>query len=168
MIIFIGLYTMTVYGLGKVLPNHGEGEQINANGKRHYANIAQQFKSPNYFHPRPSSVNYNAAGSGGSNKGPTNEELLDVIRKRIDTVKMQNPEMANVPVPVELVTASGSGLDPDISVKGAEYQIKRVAKARNLDEAKIKELVAQNTASGVFGPSKVNVLKLNLALDQIK
>ncbi len=168
MIVFIGIYTIFVYGLGKILPNHGEGEQIAINGKRYYTNIAQQFKSPNYFHPRPSAVNYNAAGSGGSNKGPSNPELLEVVQKRIDTLKMENPEMVNAQVPVDLVTASGSGLDPDISIKGAEYQVKRIAKARNIDENKVKNLVAQNTSFNIFGPSKVNVLKLNIALDQIK
>ncbi|AZI20833.1 potassium-transporting ATPase subunit KdpC [Chryseobacterium taklimakanense] len=168
MIILISLYTVIVYGLGKVLPNHGEGEQIAVNGKRYYTNIAQQFKSPNYFHPRTSAVNYNAAGSGGSNKGPSNPEYLADVQKRIDSVRQENPEMQNAEVPVDLVTASGSGLDPDISVKGAEYQIKRIAKERNLDKAKVQKLVAENTESGVFGPSKVNVLKLNLALDQIK
>lgn len=168
MIVFIGIYTVIVYGLGKVLPNHGEGEQMAVNGKRYYANIAQQFKSPKYFHPRPSAVNYNAAGSGGSNKGPSNTEYLADVQKRIDSVRQQNPEMQNVKVPVDLVTASGSGLDPDISVKGAEYQIKRIARARDLDEVKVQKLIAENTKSGVFGPSKVNVLKLNLALDQIK
>lgn len=168
MLLFIGGYTLMVYGLGNVLPNHGEGEQITSNGKRYYANIAQEFQSPNYFHPRPSSVDYNASGSGGSNKGPTNPEYLEVVQKRIDTLKMENPEMANAEVPVELVTASGSGLDPDISVKGAEYQVKRIAKSRNLRENEIKNLIAKNTSAGIFGPEKVNVLKLNLALDQIK
>ena len=168
MLVLIGLYTLIVYGFGKVLPTNGEGEKISANGKEYYANIAQKFSGPQYFHPRPSAVNYNAAGSGGSNKGPTNAEYLDDVQKRIDSVKMQNPEMSSAAVPVDLVTASGSGLDPDISVQGAEYQVKRIARNRNLDETKVHNLITQHTESSIVGPAKINVLKLNLALDQLK
>ncbi len=168
MLVLIGAYTLIVYGMGKFLPNHGEGEQIVFTGKRFYGNVAQKFTSPGCFHPRPSAVNYNAGGSGGSNKGPSNPELIEVIHKRIDTLRMQNPEMLNSQIPVDLVTASGSGLDPNISLAGAEYQIKRVAKFRNLDESKIRKLVTESIESSTFGPSKINVLKLNMALDQIK
>ena len=168
MLILISGYTAVVYGLGKVLPNNGEGEQIVVAGKRYYTNLAQQFKSSRYFHPRPSAVDYNAAGSGGSNKGPTNEEYLAEVKIRIDSLKLDNPEMGNAEVPVDLVTASASGLDPDISVAGANYQVKRIAKARNVDEDKIRQVIESTSTSPVLGPKKVNVLKLNIALDKLK
>lgn len=171
MLILVGIYLTIVYAGSKVLPTKGNAEIINHNGQKFYANIGQNFKSPKYFHGRPSAVDYNAAGSAGSNKGPSNAEYLETVQKRIDTLKMQNPEMNDIKVPVELVTASGSGLDPDISEEGAFYQVKRIAKERNLPQAKVEELVKTNTEKplmGLFGPSKVNVLKLNIALDQLK
>lgn len=170
MLIIVGIYFGIVYGGSKVLPTQGNAEIINYKGQKFYANIGQEFKSDKYFHGRPSSVNYNAAGSGGSNKGPSNEEYLETVQKRIDTLKMKNPEMGNEKVPVELVTASGSGLDPDISEEGALYQAKRIAKARGLSEEQIKNLINTQTEKpllGLFGPSKVSVLKLNIALDQL-
>jgi len=124
MLIVVGIYLGIVYGGSKILPTQGNAEIINHKGQKFYTNIGQEFKSDQYFHGRPSTVNYNAAGSGGSNKGPSNEEYLQTVQKRIDTLKMQNPEMGNAKVPVELVTSSGSGLDPDISREGALYQAK--------------------------------------------
>ncbi|AZB25048.1 MULTISPECIES: potassium-transporting ATPase subunit KdpC [Chryseobacterium] len=171
MLAVVGIYLIVVYGGSKILPNQGNAEIINYKGQKFYANVGQEFKSEKYFQGRPSSVNYNAAGSGGSNKGPSNEEYLETVQKRIDTLKLQNPEMASAKVPVELVTASGSGLDPDISEEGALYQAKRIAKIRNLSVEKINTLIKDQTQKpflGLFGPSKVNVLKLNIALDQIK
>ncbi|WP_294241258.1 K(+)-transporting ATPase subunit C [uncultured Chryseobacterium sp.] len=168
MLVIVGIYSGIVYAGSKVLPTHGNAEIINYKGQKFYANIGQEFKSPKYFHGRPSAVNYNAAGSAGSNKGPSNEEYLQTVQKRIDTLKMQNPEMQDVKVPVELVTASGSGLDPDISPEGAEYQAKRVAKERKIPLDKIESLIAVHTEKSAFGPSKVNVLKLNIALDELK
>ncbi|WP_312298210.1 potassium-transporting ATPase subunit KdpC [Chryseobacterium sp.] len=171
MLVVTGIYLGVVYGGSKILPNKGNGEIVYNKGQKLYANIGQEFKSEKYFHGRPSSVNYNAAGSGGSNKGPSNKEYLEIVQKRIDTLKMKNPEMENVKVPVELVTASGSGLDPDISEEGALYQGKRIAKVRNLSEEQIQNLINKQTEKpflGLFGPSKVNVLKLNIALDQLK
>ncbi len=170
MLIIVGIYLGIVYGGSKILPTQGNAEIIHYKGQKFYANIGQEFKSEKYFHGRPSSVNYNAAGSGGSNKGPSNEEYLETVQKRIDTLKMKNPEMGNEKVPVELVTASGSGLDPDISEEGALYQAKRIAKARGLSEEQIKNLINTQTEKpllGLLGPSKVNVLKLNIALDQL-
>ncbi|HCN48415.1 MAG TPA: potassium-transporting ATPase subunit C [Chryseobacterium sp.] len=170
MLIIVGVYLAFVYGGSKILPTQGNAEIIHYKGQKFYANIGQEFKSDKYFHGRPSSVNYNAAGSGGSNKGPSNKEYLETVQKRIDTLKMKNPEMANEKVPVELVTASGSGLDPDISEEGALYQAKRIAKARGLSEEQIKNVINTQTEKpllGLFGPSKVNVLKLNIALDQL-
>lgn len=171
MLIIVGIYLGIVYGGSKLLPTQGNAEIITHNGQKFYANIGQEFKSEKYFHGRPSSVNYNAAGSGGSNKGPSNEEYLEIVQKRIDTLRLQNPEMGNAKVPVELATASGSGLDPDISEEGALYQAKRIAKVRSLSEAQISNLIKNQTEKpflGLFGPSKLNVLKLNMALDQLK
>ncbi|WP_146943480.1 potassium-transporting ATPase subunit C [Chryseobacterium hagamense] len=168
MLVIVGIYSGIVYAGSKVLPTQGNAEIINYKGQKFYANIGQEFKSPEYFHGRPSSVNYNAAGSAGSNKGPSNEEYLQTVQKRIDTLKMQNPEMQNVKVPVELVTASGSGLDPDISPEGALYQARRISKQRNIPLDKIENLIAGQTETSAFGPSKVNVLKLNIALNELK
>jgi len=171
MLAVVGIYLVIVYGGSKILPAQGNAEIITYKGQKFYVNIGQEFKSGQYFQGRPSSVNYNAAGSGGSNKGPSNEEYLETVQKRIDTLKLDNPEMKNAKVPVELTTASGSGLDPDISPEGALYQAKRIAKLRNLSEEKVKDLIKNQTEGpflGLFGPSKVNVLKLNIALDQLK
>ncbi|KXH79679.1 K(+)-transporting ATPase subunit C [Chryseobacterium kwangjuense] len=171
MLAVTGIYLLIVYAGSKILPTKGDAEIITQNGQKFYANIGQEFKSDQYFHGRPSSVNYNAAGSGGSNKGPSNEEYLETVQKRIDTLKMQHPEMKHAKVPLELVTASGSGLDPDISEEGALYQVKKIAQVRNLPEETLRNLVKNQTEKpflGLLGPSKVNVLKLNMALDQLK
>lgn len=133
--------------------------------------IGQTFSEPKYFWSRPSATaphSYNAAASSGSNLGPTNPALADAVAARVQALKDADPGN-KTPVPVDLVTASGSGLDPHISVAAAEYQIKRVAKVRKISEAKLKELVNAHTEGRqwqVFGESRVNVLKLNLALDQ--
>lgn len=170
MVALIGVYTLFVFGIAKITPEKGLGEQIRVNGKKQYANIGQQFTLPQYFHGRPSAVNYSAAGSGGSNKGPNNPEYLAEVQKRIDTLLIQNPTMTEVKIPVDLITASGSGLDPNISVQAAEFQIDRVAKARNLSTEKVKELIAQNASDEniiFFAPQKVNVLKLNASLENL-
>lgn len=168
MLVIVGIYLGIVYAGSKVLPTQGNADLIHYKGQKFYANLGQDFKSPKYFHGRPSAVDYNPAGSAGSNKGPSNEEYLQTVQKRIDTLKMQNPEMQNVKIPVELVTASGSGLDPDLSPEGAAYQAKRIAKERNIALAKIESLITKQTEKSAFGPSKVNVLKLNIALDELK
>jgi potassium-transporting ATPase KdpC subunit len=171
MLVIVGIYLGIVYAGSKILPTHGNAETINYKGQKFYTNIGQDFKSSKYFHGRPSAIDYNAAGSAGSNKGPSNEEYLQTVQKRIDTLRIQNPGMENVKVPVELVTASGSGLDPDISENGALYQAKRIAKERNLSQEKIENLIKTQTEKpllGLFGPAKLNVLKLNIALDELK
>jgi potassium-transporting ATPase KdpC subunit len=168
MLVIVGIYLGIVYAGSKVLPTQGNAEIINYKGQNFYTNIGQNFTSPKYFHGRPSAVNYNAAGSAGSNKGPSNEEYLQMVQKRIDTLKMQNPDMENVKIPVELITASGSGLDPDISPEGALYQVKRISKERNISVEKLENLIKNQTETSVFGPSKVNVLKLNIVLNEMK
>jgi K+-transporting ATPase ATPase C chain len=134
--------------------------------------IGQTFSEPKYFWSRPSATgpySYNAAASGGSNLGPTNPALTDAVSARIQALIDADPGN-KAPVPVDLVTASGSGLDPHISIAAAEYQIKRIAKVRKINEAKLRELVGKHTEGRqwrVFGEPRVNVLKLNQALDQL-
>lgn len=169
-ICFSGVYTAVIYGMAQVMPNRGKANHITANGKTYFANIGQEFKSDRYFNARPSAVAYNAAGSGGSNKGPSNPEYLADVQKRIDAILAQNPDMKKEDIPVEMVTASASGLDPDISVLTAKFQMKRIAKARNLRVSDLEILIENNTDKpliGLFGPEKINVLKLNIALDKL-
>lgn len=171
LLFFSGVYTLVILGVAQAFPNQGKGEVTVQNGRRYYSNIGQSFTDDKYFNSRPSAVGYNAAGSGGSNKGPSNEEYLGVVKARIDTFLVHNPGVTPSQVPVELVTASGSGLDPDISAKAALVQVDRIARVRNLSGDRLKKLVAdhvQGPLLGMFGPEKVNVLKLNLELDQLQ
>jgi len=173
LLFFSGIYTLMVWGIAyAVAPNHGDGETLQLNGKIvGYALIGQKFTQDKYFWGRPSAVDYNASGSGGSNKAPSNPDYLKQVQLTIDTFMLRNPTVKKEDVPVEMVTASGSGLDPDISPKAAVVQIARVAKARNLSEEKLKELVDKHIEKpllGLFGPSHINVLKLNIDLDQLK
>lgn len=171
LIFFSGVYTLVILGVAQLFPNHSKGEVISQDGKRYYANVGQSFTDDKYFNSRPSAVGYNAAGSGGSNKGPSNEEYLGVVKARIDTFLVHNPGVPKAEIPVELVTTSGSGLDPDISEKAALVQVQRIAQVRNLPASKLDQLVKahiQGPLLGLFGPAKINVLKLNLALDQLK
>ncbi len=168
---FSGIYTLSIYGIAQFSPNNGNGIIVTANGKRQHVNVAQKFTSDRYFWPRPSAVDYNAAGSGGSNKGPNNTDYLAEVQTRIDTFLLKNPTVKRSEVPSELVTASGSGLDPDISVQGAKVQVKRIATARQLSETKILELIKNQTETpllGMLGTEKINVLQLNIALNQLK
>ena len=166
------LYPLFIAGVSKFASGGGKGETISVNGKVvGYANIGQKFTEDKYFSSRPSAVDYNAAGSAGSNKGPSNPDYLKTVQARIDTFLVHNPSVKKEEIPSELVTASGSGLDPDISFEGATVQINRIAKTRNISEEKIKTLVAQQIQGpllGLFGPKKINVLKLNIKLDELK
>ncbi len=168
---FSGIYTVAILGIAKFTPNNGKGQIITQNGKTYYSNIGQSFTQDKYFNSRPSAVNYNAAGSAGSNKGPSNPTYLAEVQARIDTFMVHNPGINKADIPSDLVTASGSGLDPNISVEGAKVQIKRIAKVRNISEEKLLELVDKQTEKplfGLMGTSKINVLKLNLALENNK
>jgi len=170
LVLFGGIYTFTLIGVAKLTPNGGNAETIEQDGRVYYTNLAQSFTQDNYFWSRPSAAGYNAAGSGASNKGPTNAEYLNTVQERIDTFLVHNPGVAKGDIPSELVTASGSGLDPHLSVKGAQVQAQRVAIARGMEPANVMKLIDDNTDGpflGLFGPSKVNVLKLNLALDAL-
>ena len=150
----------------------GKGETVSVNGKVvGYANIGQKFTADKYFWSRPSAVDYNAAGSAGSNKGPTNPDYLKQVQDRIDTFLVHNPGVSKNDIPSELVTASGSGLDPHLSPAGVQVQVKRIATVRKMDETKIRALVQQHIQKpllGLFGPATVNVLKLNMALDKLQ
>ena len=165
---------------GAIFPKQAQGSLIEKDGKVvGSALIGQEFKDDKYFHGRLSATTapdpndstksvpapYNAANSGGSNLGPTSKALNDRVKEDVEKLKAENPSQ---PVPIDLVTTSASGLDPDISPEGALFQVPRVAKARNMPEERIRELVAQNTQgrlAGLLGEPRVNVLALNLALD---
>jgi K+-transporting ATPase ATPase C chain len=165
-------YPLFIALVGKITPGGGKGVKVYRNGKViGYENIGQGFKSDKYFQPRPSAVGYNAAGSGASNFGPTNPDYLKKVQAAIDTFMVHNPGVNKSDIPAELVTASGSGLDPDLTPQGAKIQVKRIARLRNIPEDNLLKLVDEHTEKpllGLFGPSKVNVLKLNIALDDIK
>jgi K+-transporting ATPase ATPase C chain len=166
-------YPLLVTGLSKVVfPHQAEGSLIRANGKIIGSElIGQRFTRPEYFHGRPSAAGndgYDGLSSGGSNYGPTNQKLMDRINGDLKTFRAENPTFTG-PIPADLLTASGSGLDPDISPASAEAQAGRVAAARGVGVETVRQLVAANTEGrqfGILGEPRVNVLKLNLALDQ--
>ena len=153
-------------------PNKGNAEVLELNGKVvGAANVGQNFTEDIYFWGRPSCAGdgYDASSSAGSNKGPSNEEYLSEVKARIDAFLVHHPYLTREEVPAEMVTASASGLDPDISPKAAYAQVQRVAQARGLSPESVMALVNANTEGpllGLFGPEKVNVLKLNIALEK--
>jgi K+-transporting ATPase ATPase C chain len=176
-------YPLVMTGIAGVLfPRQAQGSLIEKDGKVvGSALIGQEFKDDKYFHGRPSATTapdpndstktvpapYNAANSGGSNLGPTSKALNDRVKEDVEKLKEENPSS---PVPVDLVTTSGSGLDPDISPDAALFQVPRVAKARNIPEERLRQLVeehVQGRTLGILGEPRVNVLRLNLALDQL-
>jgi len=166
---FSGIYTMGIWGIAQLAPNHGKGFITEVNGKRYHTNVAEGFTKDEYFWPRPSAVEYNAAGSGGSNKGPANPQYLALVQTRIDTFLLKNPGVTKAEIPSELVTASGSGLDPHISLAAAKVQVARIAKARNIREDAVNAIIQNNIEKplmGCLGTEKINVLKLNLDLDK--
>jgi potassium-transporting ATPase KdpC subunit len=164
------IYPLVVTGLAHVLfPKRADGQLIELNGKLVGSSlIAQGFASPRYFHPRPSAVNYDGMNSNGSQLGPTNRQLIDRVKGDVTTLQAENP---GTPVPIDLVTTSASGFDPDITPAAADFQVPRIAKARGLSEDAVRESVRQHTAGrqfGFLGEPRVNVLELNLALDQMQ
>lgn len=175
-------YPLAMTGIaGAIFPAQAQGSLIEKDGKViGSALIGQEFKDDKYFHGRPSATlapdpndssktvpaPYNAANSGGSNLGPTSKALADRLKEDVDKLKAENP---NAAVPVDLVTTSASGLDPDISPEAAQFQVPRVAKARSIPQDQLKQIVVSNTQGrllGLFGEPRVNVLALNLALDR--
>jgi len=162
------IYPLAVWGVAQVVfPQQANGSLIEKDGKIvGSALIGQQFTSEKYFRSRLSANNYDAGASGGSNLGPTSQKLITRVKADAETLQAENPEKQ---IPADLLTTSGSGLDPHISPAGAEFQIPRIAKARNLSETDLRKLVAQFTEGrqfGIFGEPRVNVLKLNLELDK--
>lgn len=171
LVFFAGFYTLIIFGIAQFSPNNGKGEILTFNNKKYYANVGQAFTQDQYFWSRPSAVDNNAAGAAGSNKGPTNPDYLKTVQERINNFMKHNPETKKSEIPSDLVTASGSGLDPNISVQAANVQAKRIAKIRNINENQIQKLIVTNTEKpflGLFGTEKINVLKLNIALDGLK
>ena len=166
------LYPLLIAGIGRMAPGKGKGETISVNGRVvGYEKIGQKFTEDKYFRGRPSAVDYNAAGSAGSNKGPSNPDYLKIVSERIDSFLVHNPGIKKEEIPAEMVTASGSGLDPDISPASARIQVKRIAAARNIPENQLYDLLKAHTQvplGKMLGPLKINVLKLNIALDQLK
>lgn len=166
------IYPLAVTGVGQALfPSQAAGSILELDGKPvGSALIGQQFTSPKYFWGRPSATSpmpYNANGSGASNLGPLNPAFTDAVKGRIEALKAADPGNT-APIPVDLVTASGSGLDPEVSQAAVQYQLKRVAAARHIAPEQVQALVAQHasgTVLGIFGEPRVNVLALNLALD---
>lgn len=166
------LYPLVITGIAQILfPRQANGSLILIDGKPVGSSlIGQPFAAPKYFWGRPSATSpfpYNAAASSGSNLGPTNDALIKAVQARIDALKAVDPGNP-LPIPVDLVTASASGLDPHISPAAAEYQVRRIARVRGLDETDVRRLVAQHMEGrqlGVLGEPRVNVLTLNLALD---
>ncbi len=177
------VYPLAITGIAQVIfPYQANGSMVRRDGNAIGSElIGQNFTSDKYFHGRPSATTapdpkdptktipapYNAANSGGSNLGPSNKALIDRVKDDVAKLQKENP---GTPVPIELVTSSASGLDPDISPEGALFQVPRVAKARNLPEDRIRQLVDDNTEGrlfGLLGEPRVNVLQLNLALDRL-
>jgi K+-transporting ATPase ATPase C chain len=166
-------YPLAVTGVSQVLfPHQANGSLITKNGQAVGSELlGQNFTKPEYFQPRPSAAGndgYDPTSSGGSNFGPTNQKLIDRVKAAADKFHKDNPDYHG-PIPADLLTASGSGLDPDISPASAQAELPRVAKARGISEDQLNQLVAQYTQSadlGLLGEPRVNVLKLNLALDQ--
>jgi K+-transporting ATPase ATPase C chain len=170
-VVFGLLFPLVITGLAQVLfPNKSNGQLITKNGKLIGSRIiGQSFSSPGYFHSRPSSAGtgYDAANSSGSNLGPTNQSLIARVQADADRLQAENP---GTPIPMDLLTTSGSGLDPHISPEAAEFQVPRLAKERNLTPDALRQVIRQHTESrdlGFLGEPRVNVLELNLALDEI-
>lgn len=171
MVLFGGVYHLLIWGIGQAaFPAQAEGSLLRRGDGSVVGSslIAQKFMQTQYFQPRPSSVDYNAASTGGSNYGPSSLDHLKAVRDRVDTVVAQEG-VSPADVPSEMVTASGGGLDPHIPPNAAELQVPRVARARNVEAERIRDLVRSHTrgpALSVFGRARINVLELNLALDE--
>jgi len=172
LVLLSGIYPLVIAGIGKFTPGQGDGETVSYKGRVvGYANIGQKFTKDQYFSSRPSAANYQADAGAGSNKGPSNPDYLKSVAALIDTFLVHNPTVKRSEIPAELVTASGSGLDPDLSPAGAKVQVARIARVRNLSAEEVNKIIDANTDQpllGLFGPATVNVLKMNVALDELK
>jgi K+-transporting ATPase ATPase C chain len=173
LILILGfIYPLFIRGIAYLAPGSGNGAETTYKGRVvGFDLIGQDFTSDKYFHGRPSSVGYNASGSGGSNKSIYNPDYIKTMEATLDTFLVHNPGIPKKDVPVELITASGSGLDPDISPPAAYVQVSRIAKTRRLNSEEIQNLIKKMTVRpflGLFGPEKVNVLKINIELDKLQ
>lgn len=175
--VFTGLlYPLAITGIAQLIfPHQANGSLIYKDGQVIGSSlIGQQFSDPKYFHGRPSSAGetgYDATSSSASNLGPTNKLLIEKVKKLAQQVRKENGLKSNTAVPSDLITSSASGLDPDISIDAALIQIPRIAKARNISEEKLKNLVNEHIVGrqlGILGEPRVNVLELNIALDNLK
>jgi len=171
LVLFGVAYPLLITGIAQVAaPNGGRGETLTVNGKTvGFELIGQKFDDDRYFSSRPSAIDYNAAATGGSNKGATNPDYLQQVLARVDTLLVHNPNVRKSEVPVDLVTASGGGLDPHISPLAARIQIERIAKVRNISKDVLTTLVEEHTEGPFLGMGtvRVHVLRLNIALDKI-
>lgn len=169
--ILLGLvYPLAITGIAQIsMPYQANGSLIQKDGKiLGSERIAQNFEGQEYFHPRPSAIDYNSASSGASNLSPSSAKLQGIVKERIEKIRKLENIDTNVNIPSDMVTSSASGLDPNISIENANIQLKRVAKKRHLSENVVEEIVKQNMDSnfqGIWGQTGVNVLKVNLALD---
>lgn len=174
LLLFAFAYPFLIKGIGILgAPEQGTGETIKVNGKVvGYELIGQPFTSDRYFNSRPSAVGYNAAGTGGSNKGPIDPAYLETVQSRIDSILAQNPEITVKDIPTDMVTASGSGLDPHFSPQAAYMQIPRISRVRGIPEEQLRQLVQEHIEApllGFLGPDeRVHVLRLNIALDELE
>lgn len=169
---FCGVYTIVILAIAQAAPNKGLGETVIVNNKVvGYKLEGQNFSNDKYFWSRPSAAGYNAMGSSGSNKGPTNPDYLKDVQSKIDSFLVHNPGIKKEEIPSDIVTYSASGLDPDISVQGAYVQVKRISAVRNIPVEKLNNTVKshiQKPLMGLFGTERVNVLQLNIDLDNLK
>lgn len=166
------IFTFVIWAIAQLFPSAAEGFPVVNEGKiTGYENLGQKFTKEKYFQGRPSASDYNAAATSASNMGPTNPDYLKAVRARIDTILVHNPGVKVSDIPAEMVTVSGSGLDPHITLQGALIQVIRISRVRGIPENKLKELVAEYTEKplwGLLGPERINVLRLNLALDRLE
>ncbi|MEK6481023.1 potassium-transporting ATPase subunit KdpC [Catalinimonas sp. 4WD22] len=172
LLLFGVLYPLAMVGVGQLMPERANGLPVYRGEMLvGYENVGQAFHSPKYFWGRPSAVDYDASSTGGSNLSPTNPEYLDMVKARMDSLMKYHPGLNKEDIPVDLVTASGSGLDPNISVEAARIQAERVAEVRGVSPETVNQLIdahIEKPLLGLFGPGDyINVLKINLALDEM-
>ncbi|MDO7873964.1 potassium-transporting ATPase subunit KdpC [Hymenobacter sp. ASUV-10] len=168
MLLCCGLYPALVWAAAQLAPGQGAGVTVSRHGRVvGFARVGQKFDRPEYFNSRPSAADYHADASSGSNKGPSNPEYLALVQARLDTFLLENPGVKAADVPAELLTASGSGLDPHLSPQGALVQVARIARVRRLSAQEVRNLIPRYTTAVLFGPDVVDVLSLNLALDEL-
>jgi K+-transporting ATPase ATPase C chain len=173
-VVLFGLcYPILIWGIGLLFPKQANGLPITKDGNIiGFENEGQKFTDSKYFWGRPSASDYDAgANSGGTNLGPTNPALLALVKSRMDTLLKYNPKAKKSDIPIEMITSSGSGLDPHVSPQGAYFQVARIAEVRHMDVQSLRNLIAVNIEKpmlGIFGTERVNILKLNIALDKLK